>query len=303
MNNQYQVINENSFQYHRAHLLDKSPSSGDARGTQTGRIREDDFAVEFNLWPPMHISKQYHHGHVLMFNLGGPLTCFWKSEDQWNKSVCDTGTVVEFLSLTPREEMQWAGEYHALRIMLSPTFVDTLLHTTHGRFQSLRNVDDEVLKDVAFKLYDVIRTGDHDQKIYMKSLCIACVMHLASCYSLDCKKIFAPKGKLSSGQLRTVIEYVKSHINNNIGLEELASSVHLSIFHFSRLFKQTVGMSPYHFVLELKIERAKKLMRERQGSISDVAYTLSFTDQAHFSNAFKKITGQSPRQFWIAQRS
>ncbi|MEJ0031482.1 MAG: helix-turn-helix transcriptional regulator [Bacteroidota bacterium] len=83
----------------------------------------------------------------------------------------------------------------------------------------------------------------------------------------------------------------------NIGLHELAGLVHLSPYHFGRLFKQTVGKSPYQFILQLKIDCAKKLIKQKSGPISEIAYQLNFSDQSHFSNAFRKAVGVSPRQF------
>jgi AraC family transcriptional regulator len=76
----------------------------------------------------------------------------------------------------------------------------------------------------------------------------------------------------------------------------MAASVYLSVFHFSRLFKNTLGVSPYQFVLNMKVDYAKNLIKSKK-SISDIAHALAFTDSAHFCNAFKKLTGCSPLQF------
>ena len=125
---------------------------------------------------------------------------------------------------------------------------------------------------------------------------MACAIHLATTYSSNDKKVFAPKGKLSSHQLKNILERVRASIHGAITLDELAATIHLSIFHFSRLFKNTVGVSPYQFVLQMKIEYAKKLIKRKE-PVGDIAYSLGFTDSAHFCNAFKKFTGQSPLQF------
>jgi AraC family transcriptional regulator len=120
---------------------------------------------------------------------------------------------------------------------------------------------------------------------------------MASEYAADGKKSFAPKGKLSSHQLKTIIDYTWSAIRENLQLQEMAKQVHLSPFHFARQFKRTLGISPYQFVLQLKIEHAKMTMKKCKGSIIDTAHELNFADQAHFSNTFKKVTGISPRKY------
>jgi AraC family transcriptional regulator len=105
------------------------------------------------------------------------------------------------------------------------------------------------------------------------------------------------KGRLTPEQLFQVITFAHECLQTDIGLDELASLVHLSSYHFGRLFKQTVGLSPYQYLLQLKIEFAKKLIVEKSGPLGDIAYQLNFSDQAHFSNAFRKATGVSPRQY------
>ena len=96
---------------------------------------------------------------------------------------------------------------------------------------------------------------------------------------------------------RQIIDYANSYINQNIGLTELAKQINTSPFHFIRLFKQTTGISPHHYILQLKIERVKQLINKNKRSLTEIAYELGFPDQAPFSNAIKKIIGVAPRQY------
>jgi AraC family transcriptional regulator len=234
--------------------------------------------------------------HTLQFNLGPPTPFSWKSRDALITEYCTTGAVVELLSHGDVEELQWEGDYNTFEIAFEPSFIDNLLEKENFRFRHQRNIGDSLLTDIATKLYDYTFADSTTQKLHAESLGITCAIHLATAYSNDDKKIYAPKGKLSAFQLKNVIEFVCSKIQGILTLEELAAATHLSVFHFSRLFKNTVGVSPYQFVLGMKIEHAKKLIR-RRAPISDIAYTLGFTDSAHFCNAFKKYTGLSPLQF------
>ena len=253
------------------------------------------FTVKRHIRSAMYIPERTLSRHTLQFNFGAPLSLSWKSDGKWTSSICNTGNLVELLSQGDTEELQWNGDYNALEIEFEPSFIDNLVEKENFKFREQHNVHDTLLKDIVVRLYEDAHSG-LTETLYAESLGVACAIHLTTTYSMNNKKIFAPKGKLSSWQLKNVIELVRSSIHGVVTLEELAASIHLSVFHFSRLFKNTVGVSPYQFVLRQKIEYAKKLIKRKE-PIGDIAYMLGFTDSAHFCNAFKKFTGQSPLQF------
>lgn len=246
----------------------------------------------------MYISERTLSDHTLQFNFGEPINFSWKSNGKWVDEYCPTGTIIELLSSGEKEELQWEGKFNTLEIAFDPAFVDDLLETQNFRFQEQRNIHDPLLKDIVTNLYEDTYSDAILQKMYAESIGITCVIHLATAYSIGGKKLYAPKGKLSSFQMKNVIGYIRSNLHGFITLEELAASTHLSVFHFSRLFKNTVGLSPYQFVLRMKIEHAKKLIIQKE-PVGEIAYLLGFTDSAHFCNAFKKFTGLSPLQFLI----
>ena len=78
---------------------------------------------------------------------------------------------------------------------------------------------------------------------------------------------------------------------------ELASLVGLSPKHFSRVFKSTMGQSPYQIISAMRIERAKVLMRDSCLSMTDLAHELGFSSSAHFSSRFRQLTGLSPSEW------
>ena len=82
-----------------------------------------------------------------------------------------------------------------------------------------------------------------------------------------------------------------------VNLKRLAKELNLAISTVSRALRDSYDISPE--TKKRVFELAQKLIREKSGSLSDVAYALSFTDQAHFSNAFKKVTGMCPKEFLI----
>jgi AraC family transcriptional regulator len=255
------------------------------------------FTIDQYLLPPGHVPEHTLERHAIMFNIGAPVSFSRRTPNGWDKCICSKGSVIRLLSCGEREEILWDNEHYVLNLALEPTFIDHLLGTEKFKFREEHNLQDAFLRDVALKLHQATEVNPIAEKMYLESIVISCSIHLATQYGADRKKIFAPKGKLSSRQLNEVIDYTHSFIHSNISLTELASTAHLSPYHFARLFRQTMGISPYQFVLQLKIEYAKRLIQNQGGSLCEIAYALNFTDQAHFSNVFKKITGVSPRTF------
>ncbi|MEM9913517.1 MAG: AraC family transcriptional regulator [Planctomycetota bacterium] len=115
--------------------------------------------------------------------------------------------------------------------------------------------------------------------------------------------IAAPKrrAKLSSRQYAAVVDLIEYRSPASPSLDELADAAGVTRFHFSRLFKQTAGVSPMHFVQQRKIERAQNLMRTRpEWTLAAVAFDCGFADQSHFTRTFKKHLGVSPSA-WLHQ--
>lgn len=98
-------------------------------------------------------------------------------------------------------------------------------------------------------------------------------------------------------QYKTVLDYIAVNYGNNILLEDMAARADLSTSHFSRLFKQTIGQSPYQFLTSYRVEQAKKMLDNPNLLMVDIAINCGFSDQAHFSRVFKKIEGVNPKKY------
>jgi AraC family transcriptional regulator len=68
----------------------------------------------------------------------------------------------------------------------------------------------------------------------------------------------------------------------------------LSVSHFSRRFRQTVGVAPHKWLLSFRVDLAKNLLRKQEKTLSDVALVCGFADQSHFTRVFTRMTGISP---------
>jgi AraC-like DNA-binding protein len=104
-------------------------------------------------------------------------------------------------------------------------------------------------------------------------------------------------GGLAPWQARRVAEMIRQRLDGDIHLADLAGECGLSVSHFTRAFRKSFGMSPYRWLLERRIDRAKSLLATGGLSLADIALQAGFSDQTAFTRAFGRIVGDSPARW------
>ena len=83
----------------------------------------------------------------------------------------------------------------------------------------------------------------------------------------------------------------------DLNLDQFAVESGLSKFHFHRLFKRALGVSPAHYQLNLRMNEARRLLRETNRSVVNVALDVGYTNPSHFAKIFKRETGLAPTDY------
>jgi len=102
---------------------------------------------------------------------------------------------------------------------------------------------------------------------------------------------------LSPRKLKRVKEYIDSRCNSALPLEELTAMLDLSVSHFARSFRQSVGLTPHRYVFQRRLLRAQQLIAQTDLALVDIALKTGFADQSHLSRRFHELTGLPPRAF------
>lgn len=107
---------------------------------------------------------------------------------------------------------------------------------------------------------------------------------------------------LAKWRLRRVEEYVGTNFHRGIGLSDLAKVAGLSRMHFAAQFRAATGYRPREYLLHQRIEHAKSIMSSSVTPLAEVALSVGFSTQAHFSTVFKRMTDETPARWRSAHQ-
>ena len=161
---------------------------------------------------------------------------------------------------------------------------------TDGNLVKCRDVNH--VKKLLFRIYDSISGVNPPSELNI---------------SLDIYKIFAellnPQSIKSKGEsnyedsIQDVKNYIAENLNEKLTVQRLADESHMSTSHFSRVFKQQTGFSPYDYVLITRLNKSKYLLQKTEMSVSSIAYETGFNSESNFICFFTDNEGISPGKF------
>ncbi len=194
----------------------------------------------------------------------------------------------------------WNQEIEFSVIAICPTLLNQTAQGLMGRDIELIpqvSIDDPVIQQLALALKTEIQTGCLSGRLYGESLGTALAARLAWNYAVSKPSLEFKANGLSSLQLARVIDYMKVNLAQDLSILDLATLTGMSESHFSRSFKQSVGIAPYQYLIQQRVERAKQLLKQPAISISDIALDCGFANQTHLTKVFRQMTGTTPKAY------
>jgi AraC family transcriptional regulator len=162
---------------------------------------------------------------------------------------------------------------------------------------------DKHICHVAMSLLHELTEANVVGRLYADSLATGLAIQLVRRYS-SLKDVHVGHGGMAPHKLRKAIALIDHHLadeeEGRVGLRAVARDVSMSYFHFSRAFKQSMGMTATNYIAERRIERAKKMLEETELPISEIALRSGFSSQSHFTTAFRRLAGATPKAFRAA---
>ncbi len=198
---------------------------------------------------------------------------------------------------------RWDIEDNYLRIRLKTQFIETVasetMETNGDRLELIPQfrMRHPQIEAIAMMLFTELQRSPSGSRLYLDSLTNALAVNLLRQFSVAKPQLPIYEGGLPQSQLMQILDYIDTHIDQDIKLSDLARLLDMSQFHFSRLFKQSIGMSPYQYLIQQRVERAKRLLKQTDQFISDIALDCGFNSHSHLSKQFRQLTGMTPRAY------
>ena len=165
-----------------------------------------------------------------------------------------------------------------------------------ARLRDVSGSSDYALDSLMERLRDEL-VRPQASPLFVQGLAQLMAVHLARNYGETDKESRGGSPSLPGYKLRQITDWMAEHAAEDFDLARLAARAGLSKFHFQRLFKNAVGVSPSRYHINLRMNEARRLLRETKMSVIDVALEVGYANPGHFSQFFRRETGLSPSDY------
>ena len=262
-------------------------------------------------WPGLQVERyqleatslpaHFHAQHLLILHQGNqPVRSSRRQGSQLEEGLFSYGEA----GLYPGGDygpLAWDGPADVIHVHLDAQALENRarqgMDLVHFALRDRFQFEDALLMQLGRQLLTAASATHGLGRLYAESLASALSFHLIEHHATYERRVAGSGSRLPAPILARIDAYLEAHAEQPVTLEALAELANLSVFHFARRFKLTTGRPPYQYVLDWKIRRARQLLAAAGQPVAAISDALGFASPAHCATAFKRATGQSPRQF------
>ncbi|BAY87585.1 AraC family transcriptional regulator [Calothrix parasitica NIES-267] len=198
------------------------------------------------------------------------------------------------------QAMNWDKRIEFINLSLEHKFIENCADTIYSNNIEILPqfaIEDPVIYSLGLALKTEVESDNNGNLLYAESAATMLAVHILRHYAVQKPVVNNFVGGIPRFKLKLVINYINDNLDQDFGLIQLARLINISPNHFIRLFKRSIGVTPYQYVLECRINKAKQLLKNQKLTITEISHQLGFYDQSRFTNTFRKRVGITPKKY------
>lgn len=211
------------------------------------------------------------------------------------------------VSIMPAEmpyETNWQCGSEIIILCLKPQLLTTIAEEVvmGDRLEIVEQwtAHDALIRQLGSELRTELQRGS-PSPLYVDACATVLATHLLRQYSTAQQHALKPADYLTLQQVGQITTYIEENLESELTLAELAQVANMNLYRFARAFKQTIGVPPHQYVLRQRIERSQLLLLNTNSSLQEISQQLGFSSQSHFTTAFRRHVGVTPKTFRAMQ--
>jgi AraC family transcriptional regulator len=241
--------------------------------------------------------------HGIRVQLNGCMGVYQRFEGKSLDSKMRRGDLVVSPAGIPKTFQHRGGDGDFVVVHLAPALLKDIVDDwTEARFGSVELTHafctrDPKMERLALALCDEYRTEDVASGVCAEALASQLAVQLLRRYWKVGTAADPPADGLSRKTLARAIEYIETNLADDLTIQDVANALSMSAGRFAHAFRNSIGLAPHRYVIERRIELAKRLLLETNLPIANLATRAGFSTHAHFCVTFHRMVGLTPGQY------
>ncbi len=227
----------------------------------------------------------------------------YESEGEMSDGEYVAGHVGIHPSHTP-VRWEWDTRLNFLMMTLDPAFLQRVAQDTFGaggvpvELAHAEGKHDPAISAIASALLREVVSGDTGGRVLAESLASVLAVHLIRNYAGRPARSADALPAVPTRAVSEAVRFISENYARDLSLADIGEAARLSPFHLTRVFKKAMGMSPHQYLVQVRVNSARALLRSGAGrqSLAEVAAAVGFADQSHLTRQFKRVFGLTPKQ-------
>jgi len=244
----------------------------------------------------LELPEHEHSELCLHLQISGDDRMQWWSGGRHGVETTFPGSIM-LVPAGTRDRALWHGSSERLILSLQPELLEQVAGGAKAvppEFNAQWCLHDASLERLLFEMGREAAEGWPLGSLYADLTAAGLTSLLLRHHAADPVEFAPQRGGMPMPQLRRAMEYISSSLDRDLRLEEIAHEAGLSPFHFAREFRTLTGQTPYQYLLDQRMERAKHLLKNHAWTVQEIATMTGFSSPVNFVRAFRQRVGATP---------